>query len=166
MSRAQAVIRALEFRCKALGVDYLLPTAAYQLAGIAAGRSAKQRKVGRLDDARKTAACLFSFAKTLTQRDPDEAMFHLLLCIAFEQESKNAWRPPDYTAIEDALRKALGEASMALRLDPGNTDARLSVAALQEKLVGLASVRRKQREGNRIADGRERERDAVRISSQ
>ena len=43
-------------------------------------RGAEQRKAGRLDDARQTAACLSAFAKTLVRRDPDEAAFHLVLC--------------------------------------------------------------------------------------
>ena len=116
-----AVIRALESRCEALGVDpSLLPAAAFRVAGIAACRGAEQRKAGRLDDARQTAACLSAFAKTLARRDPNEAAFHLVLCEAFVQESKNAWKVKDYTAIEDALRKALGEACTALRLDPRN----------------------------------------------
>ena len=119
----------------------LFPAAAFQVAAFAADRAAEQRKAGRLDDARRTAACLSAFAKLLARRDPNEAAFHLLLCEAFEQESKNAWKVNDYPAIEGALRKALGEASTALRLDPRNTDARLMVAGLQDKLVGLASQR-------------------------
>ena len=137
-AHAHAVIRALESRCEALGVDpALLPAAAFQVAGIAACRAAEQRKAGRLDDARQTAACLSAFAKTLARRDPNEAAFHLVLCMAFEQESKNAWQVEDYATIEDALRKALGEACTALRLDPRNAEARLSVAGLQDKLVAL-----------------------------
>ncbi len=143
-AHAHAVIRAIESRCKALGVDpALLPAAAFQVAGIAAGRAAEQRKAGRLDDARRTAACLSAFAKMLARRDPNEAAFHLILCEAFEQESKNAWKVEDYATIEDALRKALGEACTALRLDPRNTDARMMVSGLQDKLVGLASQRPK-----------------------
>jgi len=128
-AHADLVIRALEARCEAFGVDHsLLPAAAFQMAGIAANWGAVQRKAGRLDDARQTAACLSAFAKTLARRDPNEAMFHLLLCTAFAQESKNAWRVKDHAMIEDALRKALGEACTALRLDPRNADARLEVA--------------------------------------
>ena len=115
------------------------------MAGIAAGRGAEQRKAGRLDDARHTAACLSAFAKTLARRDPDEAAFHLLLCVAFDQESKNAWKVKDYATIEDAQRKALGAACTALRLDPRNADARFTVAVLQDKLFGLASGRHSSR---------------------
>jgi len=139
-AHAHAVIRALESRCEALGVvPSLLPAAALRVANIAASRGSEQRKAGLLDDARRTAACLSAFAKTLARRDPNEAAFHLLLCVAFEQEAKNAWKVEDYTAIEEALRKALGEARTALRLDPRNALARLSVAVLQDKLVGLPS---------------------------
>jgi len=119
----------------------LLPAAALQVAGIAARRGAEQRKAGRLDDARQTAACLSAFAKKLARRDPDEAAFHLVLCEAFAQESKNAWKVEDCATIEDSLRKALGEACIALRRDPRNADARLCVAVLQDTLFGLASER-------------------------
>ena len=141
-AHADAVIRALESRCDALGVGpSLFPAAAFHVAGIAANRGAEQRKAGRLDDARYTAACRSAFAKTLLRRDPNEAAFHLVLSAAFVQESKNAWKIKDYTTIEHALRKALGEACTALRLDPRNADARLEVAILQDKLVGLVSER-------------------------
>jgi hypothetical protein len=53
--------------------------------------------------------------------------------------------------IEDALRKALGEARTALRLDPNNAEARLDVAALQDKLVCLPSGRRKPNQGGKHA---------------
>jgi hypothetical protein len=109
------------------------------MAGIAADWGAEQRKAGRLDDARQTVAWLSAFAKTLARRDPNEAAFHLILCVAFEQESKNAWKVEDYTAIREALRKALGEARLALSLAPRNLDARTTVASLQDKLVRLLS---------------------------
>ncbi len=141
-AHGRAVIRALESRCEALGLyPAMLPAAAFYVAAIAASRGAEQRKAGRLDDARQTAACLSAFAKTLARRDPDEAAFHLLLCVAFEQESKNARKVEDYATIEDALSNALGEACTALRLAPRNAGARLAVAGLQDKLVGLASER-------------------------
>jgi hypothetical protein len=85
--------------------------------------------------------------------------------MAFSQESKNAWRVPDYTAIEDALRKALGAAHTALRLDPRNTEARVSVAVIQDKLVGLAAGRRKREEETQSEATREANGDAVLISS-
>jgi hypothetical protein len=141
-AHADAVIRALESKCEAIGVGpSLLPAAAFHVAGIAASRGYEQRKAGRLDDARQTAACLSAFAKTLVRRDPNEAAFHLVLSAAFVQESKNAWQVKDHARIEDGLRKALGEACTALRLDPRNSDARLDVATLQDKLVGLVSER-------------------------
>jgi hypothetical protein len=141
-AHAHAVILAIESRCKALGVyPAMMPAAAFQVSGFAVARAADQRKASRLEDARRTVAFLFAFAKVLVKRDPDEAMYHLLLCVAFEQESKNAWKIHDYTAIEGALRKALGEGSAALRLDPRNSDARLMVSGLQDKLIRFASER-------------------------
>ncbi len=141
-AHADQVIRALESRCEALGLAHsLLPTVAFRVANIAAGRGAEQRKAGLLDDARRTAACLHAFANRLLRSDPDNATFHLVLSEAFAQESKNAWKVEDYPAIERALRKALGEASTALRLDPRYVNARLCVSGLQDKLLGLTSGR-------------------------
>jgi hypothetical protein len=141
-AHAHAVILAIESRCKALGVyPAMLPAAAFQVAAAGVERAYQQRKAGRLEDARRTAACLSAFAKMLVKREPKEAVYHLILCGAFQQESKNAWKVPDYTAIEAALRKALGEASTALRLDPQNADARMMVSGLQDKLIALAVQR-------------------------
>ena len=102
---------------------------------------AEQRKAGRLDDARWTAASLFAFGKVLARRDPNEAVFHVVLCEAFEQEAKNAWKVNDFPTIEAATRNALVAACTALRLDPRNTAARMKVAGLQDKMVGLTSQR-------------------------
>jgi tetratricopeptide (TPR) repeat protein len=152
-AHADLVIRALESRCKELGVGpSLLSATAYHVGGIAANRCAEQRNSDHLNEARQTAACLSAFARMLARRDPNEAAFHLLLSMAFTQESKNAWKKvPDFTVIEDALRKALGEARTALRLDPRNAEARFDVAVLQDKLVGLPSGRKKENEVNRDA---------------
>jgi hypothetical protein len=139
-AHADAVIRALESRCEALGVDRsLLPAAALRVASIAAVRGSEQRKAGRLDDARRTVACLSAIARKLERRNPAEPEYHVILSEAFSQESKNAWRVEDYPAIEETLRRALGEARTALRLDPQNVPARIKVASLQDKLVGLSS---------------------------
>jgi tetratricopeptide (TPR) repeat protein len=141
-AHADLVIRALESRCEALGADpALFRAAALHVAGLGGLRAAEQRRAGHLDDARRTSACLSAFAKTLVRRDPDEAAFHLIRSAALQQESKNAWPVEDYATIEDALRKALGEACTALRLDPQDAEARRCVAGLQEKLFGLASER-------------------------
>ena len=141
-AHAVMLIEALESRCKFLGVyPTVLHIASLRIAGNAAITGADLRRAGRLDDARRTAACLSAFAKALIRRDPDEVTFHLLLCEAFEQESKNAWKVEDRPAIEEALRKALGEAHTALRLDSRNATARMKVAGLQDKLAGLAAER-------------------------
>lgn len=139
-AHAQAVIREVEPRCEALGVDpSSFPAVALTVATIAVHRGYEQRKAARLHDARSTAASLTTFAKSLAQRDPEEPTFQVLLGQAFEQESKNARRVLDYPAIRQALRKAPGEARTALSLDPRNIDTRVMVANLQEKLVGRPS---------------------------
>ena len=155
-AHADAVIRALESRCEALGVDpSLLPAAALQVAGIAAesGPRSNERLAAWTMPARPPHVSPPS-RRLLARRDPNEAAFHLVLCEAFEQESKNAWEVKDYATIEDGLRKALGEACTALRLDPRNADARLEVAGLQDKLVGLVSGRSELADGARNAANR------------
>jgi serine/threonine protein kinase len=139
---AGAVILALDSKCKALGVyPALLPAAAWEVCGIASARAAEQRKAGHLDDARWTAASLFVFAKALKRRDPKEAMFQVVLSEAFEHQAKNAWKVNDLPTIEAATRNALVAACTALRLEPGNTLARMKVSSLQDKLIRLASDR-------------------------
>ncbi len=90
---------------------------------------------------RWTAASLLALGKVLVRRDPNEALFHLVLCDAFEQEAKNAWKVNDFPTIEAATRNALVAACTAMRLDPRNTYARMKVAGLQDKIVGLNSQR-------------------------
>ncbi len=141
-AHAHGVIKVIESRCKSLGVyPALFPAAAWHVGAFATDRASDERRAGRLEDAQRTVARLFAFARLMQDRDSNEALYHLLLSIAFEQQSKNAWKIQDYPAIEGALRKALGEASIGLRLDPGNAEARLLVSGLQDKLIGLASQR-------------------------
>ncbi len=123
---ARAVVLALDSRCEALGVcPALLPAAAMQVCGAGVGRAAEQRKAGRLDDARWTAASLFDFGTVLVRRDPNGAAFHVVLCEAFDQEGKNAWKVNDFPTIEAATRNALLAACTAFRLDPRNTAAQI-----------------------------------------
>jgi hypothetical protein len=141
-AHAELVIQALESWCEALGIDRsAVPAVAFQVGMSAPWHGSRQRKADLLGDARRTAACLAAFARRLVQRDPDEALFHLLLSQAFEQESKNAWKVEDHATIEAALRKALDEARTALKLDPRCLEARATVAGLQEKLARLPSGR-------------------------
>jgi serine/threonine protein kinase/tetratricopeptide (TPR) repeat protein len=139
---ARAVVLALDAKCEALGVyPALFPAAAMHVCAIAVTRGADQRRAGRLDDARWTAASLLAFGQALAQRDPNEAMFHVVLCEAFDQEAKNAQKVKDVPTIEAATRNALVEAGTAIHLDPRNKYARIKVAGLQDKIVGLTSRR-------------------------
>jgi hypothetical protein len=152
-AHAEAIIRALESECNALGVyPALLPSAAFQMACIQADRGSELRRARRLDDARQIAAFLSALGRSLERRDPEGPACHLILSIAFEQESKNAWKVKDYATIENALSHALGEAFTALRLDPRDADTRHRVAFLQDKLVALAHGRPSSR---RAGDSRE-----------
>ena len=139
---ARAVVRALDSKCAALGVHpALLRAATIQVCGNAVGRSAEQRRAGRLADARWTAAFLLAFGQVLAQRNPSEATFHVVLCEAFDQEAKNASKARDFPTVEAATRKALVAAWTAIHLDPRNEAARIKVAGLQDKMVGLTSRR-------------------------
>lgn len=137
-ARAASIIKALESRIVALGMHpSLFPLTASGVANMAATRGAEQRKAGDLDGARRTAATLLALARALVRSDPDETVFHHLLCQAFVQESKNAWKVNDHDAIEAALRQALAEARLALQLDPANMAARTTASVLQDKLARL-----------------------------
>jgi hypothetical protein len=139
-AHADFVIRAIESKCDALGVDRSsFPTVTYRVGLIAVSRGSEQRQAGLLDDARQTAARFSAFAKRLVRRDPNEAVFHLVLSQAFAQAAKNAWKVEDYNAIEEALRKAIAEARTALSLNARYIDARVTLAILQDKLVRLPS---------------------------
>ena len=133
--------------------DISLRSAAIRVVENAIQQGRAQRLAGRLSDARQTTACLCEFANRLARREPDVADYHVLLCEAFEQESKDAWeafkqeskkapkKVEDFPAIEEATRNALGAARAAVSLDPGNTLARNKLAGLQDKLASLASER-------------------------
>ena len=144
-AHADAVIRAIESRCEAIGFDAdVFPAVAYEVAMTATCRAAAQRGAGQFEDARRTAACLSAFATKLVRRNPDEATFRMVKSEAFVQEAKIAWKEEvkDYAAIETAWRKALEEAGTALRLAPRNFEARSQIANLQEKLSKLTAGRR------------------------
>lgn len=137
---ADQVIQTLESRCAAIGLDpFWFPPMSLRLSNIVASQACVLRQKDQLDDARLTVAFFSAFAKKLARRDPQEAAFHLLRSDAFAQESKNAWQVPDFITIEQSLRGALDEARTALRLDPRNTDTRLRIASLQDKLIALPS---------------------------
>ena len=101
----------------------------------AAVRSAELRRAGRLQDARRSAADVSALATALARRDPAELRFHLIGGEAFLQESKIALAENDRAASEAALRQALAEARIAVRLDPGSTEARVTLNGLLDKLI-------------------------------
>jgi tetratricopeptide (TPR) repeat protein len=139
-AHADACIAALRSRCESLSVrPSIVPLTARVLSVIAGGLCAQQRASGRFEDAKLTASCLRAFGEKLVRAKPDEAWFHVILSEAFSQEAKNAWKRDDLAAVEAALRKALKEASIALKLDPRNETARIMVSFLQDKFIGLVA---------------------------
>jgi hypothetical protein len=138
-SRAAATIAALDARCDHLGVPRgVFAVTARRLGMITACHVMDLRKAGRLNDARRTLAYLSALARRLERRDPAELEFHLILQEAFVQESKIAKIDQDVPRAEAALHKALAEACTAVRLDPGNMDARQMVTGALDKLIALA----------------------------
>jgi hypothetical protein len=93
-----------------------------------------QRRLGRIDDARRLADRMHAFARFLIARNPGQPVAHLALSTAFTQMAKNAWKIDDRAAVERNWRLALEEARRALVLDPQDARAANEVADLQKRL--------------------------------
>jgi hypothetical protein len=137
-SRAATAVHALDARCAELGAPPgVFAAAAWRTGAAAAVLTSEQRRAGHLDDARRTAALNSALARMLVRRNPAEIQFHMLRSESCLQESKLAAAANDVPSSESALRQALAEARIAVRLDPTNMDARLKLASLLDKLVVL-----------------------------
>jgi hypothetical protein len=137
-SRAATVVHALDTRCAELGAPPgLFAAVAWRTGAAAAILTSEQRRAGHLDDARRTAALNSALARMLVRRNPAELQFHMLGSESCLQESKLAAAAKDFPASESALRQALSEARIAVRLDPSNMPARVKLATLLDKLIVL-----------------------------
>jgi hypothetical protein len=137
-TRAAAAVHALDARCAALGAPPgVFAAVAWRTGAVAATLTSEQRRAGHLDDARRTAALSSALARMLVRRDPAEVQFHMLRSESCLQESKLAAAAKNFPASETALRQAVAEARIAVRLDPSNLDARLKLASLLDKLIVL-----------------------------
>jgi len=136
---AVALIAAIRDRCSKLGLaDSMVPTAISVVWTDAAEAAMKQRKLGRLDDARATAARLMALARRLVREYPASALSYRVLSEAHNQVKKNAFQTGDDHLVDAALVQAVAAAQRAVALDPDRLETRTSL----EKLTGqLASIR-------------------------
>ena len=80
--------------------------------------AAEQRRLGRLDDARATAARLMALARRLVREYPDSAHSYRVLSDAHNQIKKNAFKTDDDKLIEEALVQAIEAAQQCPRPGP------------------------------------------------
>ncbi len=102
-------------------------------------RIARQRRLGRIDEARRSASRVHAFARLMVLRFPGQPVAHLAMCEAFKQMAKNAWEVDDRVAVEHNWRLAIDEARRALFLDPNDTRAGSEVADLQHRIDKLVA---------------------------
>jgi hypothetical protein len=96
-----------------------------------------QRRLGRIDEARRSTDRMHAFARLLAARYPDQPVAHLALSASFTQIAKNAWNTNDRSAVERNWNLALDEARRALMLDPQDARAGARVADFQKRLALL-----------------------------
>jgi len=139
---AVALIAAIRDRCSKLGlVDSMVPAAIKVVRDDAADAAALQRRLGRLDDARATAARLMTIARRLVREYPDSANSYRVLSEAHNQVKKNAFRTRDNHLVEEALVQAVEAARRALALDPDRLETRNYLERLTEQLASIKADR-------------------------
>jgi serine/threonine protein kinase/tetratricopeptide (TPR) repeat protein len=110
-----------------------------------------QRRLGKIDEARRAADRLHAFARLVTARYPGEPAAHVLLSESFTQMAKNAWYPFNRAAVERNWKLALDEARRALEIDPQNAHAISRVADLQKRLDKLLASKPEHQDQARFA---------------
>ena len=140
---AVALISALRERCSKLGLaDSMVPAAVVCLTVEAANVGGEQRRLGRHDDARATAAHLMALGRQLVRDYPDSAHAHLVLSVAYTHIRKNAIRSGDDKLVEESLVQAVEAARHALALDPDRLETRRHLDVLTERLAGIRADRK------------------------
>ena len=81
---------------------------------------ALQRRLGRSDDAKRSAGRMHAFARLMVSRYPGHSVAHVAVCQAMRQMAKNASRTKDRAAVErrHAARHRRGPPSLVAR-SPG-----------------------------------------------
>jgi tetratricopeptide (TPR) repeat protein len=96
------------------------------------------RRAGRLDRARRIAEQLSALARLLVERNPRDAVAYFMLADAYEQQSKNAWRPVgDLPTIRRTLAHAVAANRRAVDLAPDDEVARNELERRLRKLHDL-----------------------------
>jgi len=135
---AGSVVRFLRNRCPGLGLaDTTVPAIAWAMNELIGGAAVDQRRVGRFNDACRTAGRMKALARTLATLYPDHTEPALILCEAYLQDAKNAWRSDDHAAVQQALRKSLEAAIRASSIDPGSEEAHHFVVDRRQRLARL-----------------------------
>jgi tetratricopeptide (TPR) repeat protein len=133
---AVAIISALRERCSKLGLaDSMVPAAVFSLANDATMVAGEQRRLGRFEDARATAARLMAIARRVVREYPDNAYSYRVLSEAWNHIKKNAFRSDDDRLAGEALGRAIEAAQRSQILDPGNFEARRHLERLTENLA-------------------------------
>jgi eukaryotic-like serine/threonine-protein kinase len=136
---ACALISTLRELCSKLGLaDSVVPAAIEIIGQDAFLAGAAQRRAGRLDDARATAARLITLARRLVRDYPGQANSYRTLSEAYDQIRKNAMRSDDDKLVEEALVHAVEAAKRALALNPLLIETRKN---LEKFTAQLASIR-------------------------
>jgi hypothetical protein len=145
-AEASAVISALREQCSKFHIaQSLVPAAINSLATDANLGAAEQRKLGRLDDARATAARLMSLAKELVREYPESGHAYRVLSEAYNQRRKNAIKAGDKKLEEVSIVQAIEAAQRALGLGIGGADGagtRRHLDGLTERFADLNAARR------------------------
>ncbi len=140
---AAALIAALRERCSKLGLaDSMVSAAVFILSDNAAIAAGEQRRHGRLDDARATAARLMVLARRLVREYPNHAISYLVLSHSHDQIKKNAMRSDDDQLVEEALVQAVEAAQRALALDPDRIETRRHLDKLTQQLASVKADRK------------------------
>jgi tetratricopeptide (TPR) repeat protein len=140
---AIALISAIRDLCLKLGLaDFMVPATIKVVSDDAACSGGEQRKLGRLDDARATAARLMVIARQVVREYPNSAHSYFVLSEAHDQIKKNGFKSDDDNLIMEALVQAVEAAQRSLALDPDRIDTRHHLEKLADQLASIKADRK------------------------
>jgi tetratricopeptide (TPR) repeat protein len=140
---AAALIAAIRDRCSKLGLaDSMVPAATRVFVDDAAGAASLQRRVGRLDEAHATVACLMALARQLVKDYPNDANSYDVLSHAHQQITKNAFKTNDDQLVQQSLVHAVEAVQRAVELRPEKTEYQRRLADLTQRLAGIRADRK------------------------
>ena len=119
----------------------LLPAAAMQVAAIAVGRAKSNERPAAWTTPARPPHISPPSRRRWYEEIPRKRRSMWCCAQPSSRKSKNAWKVKDFAHDRSGDAEGPGRGLAALHLDPRNTDARLKVAGLQDKMVGLVSER-------------------------